>query len=198
MNEPTAALTARDVLDAIATKYSTAVLLPELPVAHHDHQALADQWHATGQAEGLPYPVGATRCIDALLLEGSTQRTAIEVKISRSDFRKETPQKRRPWERITDRFVYACPANIIQPEEVPQHCGLWWINPDRTVTIKARAQKNRHVEPLPHHLFVTIAYRLKTTAAQRHPAAPGLRGMPAKRVRPTAGHPVTIPAYRGG
>lgn len=199
MSNPTAPLTAQDILDAIATKYSKAVLLQELTVADHDHDALVDQWVATGQAAGLPYPTGAVRRIDALLLEGTIQRTAIEVKISRADFRKETHEKRRAWERITDRFVYACPANLIQPDEIPPHCGLWWIGEDRSVTIMARAQKNRDADPLPYHLTVTLAYRLKrfqTAANRHHPPGPALQGMAAKRVHPTDRRLVSLPGSR--
>lgn len=195
MTEHAVALTADDILDAIATKYSDAVLVRELTVTDHDHDALADQWYATGQAAGLPFPAGATRRIDGLLLDGTQQRTAIEVKISRADFRKETHEKRRAWERITDRFVYACPTNLIQPDEIPPHCGLWWISDDRSVTIKVRAQKNRAPEPLPYHLTVTLAYRLKRFEAisrSAHPRPP-LRGMAAKRVHshPTTGQRAT-------
>jgi hypothetical protein len=71
---------------------------------------------------------------------------------------------------VTDRFVYACPAGLIRPDEVPDHCGLWWIGLDKSVVIKSRARKNRAVEPLPHQLTVALAYRLKNaeTEVRRH------------------------------
>jgi hypothetical protein len=157
------AMTAAQVLDAIALKYPGAVLLREMLIADPAHAVLAEQWHAAyGVTEvDVPFPVGAVRRIDALMLDGGTCRTAIEVKVSRADFLRETPEKRGAWERVTDRFVYACPAGLIRAGEVPEHCGLWWIGLDESVVIKSRARKNRDVEPLPHQLTVALAYRLK-------------------------------------
>lgn len=163
-------LTAAKVLDAIAAKYDTSVLLRELVLADPAHNVLVDEWLAAGGPESsIPFPVGACRRIDALMLEGGTRRTAIEVKVSRSDFLRETPEKRAVWESVTDRFVYACPSGLIQPGEIPPHCGLWWIGPDQSVTVKSRARKNRTVQPLPHQITVTLAYRLKNaqTALRR-------------------------------
>ncbi|BEL47519.1 hypothetical protein [Mycobacteroides abscessus] len=158
-----AMMSAAQVLDAIALKYPDAVLLCEMVIADPAHAERAKQWHATyGVTEiDIPFPAGATRRIDALMLDGSTCRTAIEVKVSRADFLRETPEKRAAWERVTDRFVYACPAGLIEADEVPEHCGLWWIGPDQSVVIKSKARKNRAVAPLPHQLTVAVAYRLK-------------------------------------
>lgn len=158
-----AMMSAAQVLDAIALKYPDAVLLCEMVIADPVHAELAKQWHAAyGVTEvDVPFPAGATRRIDALMLDGGTCRTAIEVKISRADFLRETPEKRGAWERVTDRFVYACPAGLIEADEVPEHCGLWWIGSDQSVVIKSKARKNRAVEPLPHQLTVAVAYRLK-------------------------------------
>ena len=160
-------MTAAQVLDAIATKYRTSVLLRELVIADPAHDALVDEWSATaGLGSSIPFPPGASRRIDALLLEGGTLRTAIEVKVSRSDFLRETPQKRAAWERVTDRFVYACPSGLIQPDEIPPHCGLWWIAADQSVIVKSRARKNRTVQPLPHQITVALAYRLKNAETE--------------------------------
>ncbi|WP_336794144.1 hypothetical protein [Gordonia malaquae] len=152
-------MTADEVLDAIARKYPGAVLLRELVAYDPEFDERCKQWTEAG-ATG-PYPTGWNRRIDALMLDGGTCRTAIEVKISRSDFLRETADKRRPWERITDRFIYACPAGLIKADEVPVHCGLWWVHDDGSVTVASRARKNRSVEPIPHEMFVTVAYRLK-------------------------------------
>lgn len=167
----TSALTAAKVLDAVAAKYPGAVLLRELVIADPAHNDLVDEWHAAHTViAAAPFPTGAVRRIDGLLLEGGTQRTAIEVKVSHSDFLRETPEKRGPWERVTDRFVYACPVGIIRPEEVPDHCGLWWVDDEGSVVVRSRARRNRAVEPLPHQLTVAVAYRLKRfeTELRRH------------------------------
>ncbi len=106
------------------------------------------------------------RRIDALWISGA-QRTAFEIKVSRSDFLRETEEKRAPWKRVCHRFIYVCPAHLIQPREVPADCGLWWIHPYGTnryqhVEVKKRATINREPEPLPQSIFVTLAHRAST------------------------------------
>lgn len=106
------------------------------------------------------------RRIDALWISGA-QRTAFEIKVSRSDFLRETEEKRAPWKRVCHRFIYVCPAHLIQPREVPADCGLWWIHPYGTnryqhVEVKKRATINRGPEPLPQSIFVTLAHRAST------------------------------------
>lgn len=70
------------------------------------------------------------RDIDVLLLRnwnsGSAgrERIAVEVKISRSDFFRDTAAKRAPWESLTHRFAYAVPAGLVTPAEVPPGCWL--------------------------------------------------------------------------
>ena len=54
------------------------------------------------------------RRIDGLMFDGGATRTAIEVKISRADFLRESEEKRRPWRKITHRFVYATPVGLLK------------------------------------------------------------------------------------
>ena len=100
-----------------------------------------------------------TRRIDGLMLDGGGTRTAIEVKISRSDFLRETEEKRRPWRKITNRFIYATPAGLLKPAEIPDGCGLWEVD-GNTVRIVKRAKSNPKPEPIPHQVLVALAYRL--------------------------------------
>lgn len=118
----------------------------DAPAFTEEHQAILDAGHA------------AQRRIDALLVK-SGQRTAIEVKISRADYRRETPEKRRAWQEITHRFVYATPYGLIQPEEVPAECGLWWVYPTGGVVIAKKARVNKTPLPVPDQIFVALMFR---------------------------------------
>lgn len=166
-------MNATQILDAIARKHSRCALLREVQV--NDREA-RDDWHAEWELAAeeakrsgdwaaydarfaQPIPPTARR-IDGLMLDGGGTRTAIEVKINRSDFLRETDEKRRPWQKITHRFVYATPVGLILPDEVPDGCGLWEIYPDGAVAVRRKARGNRNPEPIPHQVLVALAYRL--------------------------------------
>ncbi|MDV2477219.1 hypothetical protein F8M49_21100 [Rhodococcus zopfii] len=174
-------MNAAAILDAIASKHRDCALIREVQV--NDREALAE-WRAdwdraeeeakrTGDWETYqarlrqPCPPTARR-IDGLLFGGGQSRTAIEVKISRADYQRETDAKRRMWRTITNRFVYATPAGLLQPDEIPDGCGLWEIDPDGRVTITKRAKANRNPEPIPHQVLVALAYRLTRKATDDH------------------------------
>lgn len=107
------------------------------------------------------------RRIDALMFGardkfGVYQRTAVEVKISRADFRRDTDEKRQAWANATHRFIYAVPAGLVSADEVPRGCGLWEV--DFTVQddaavygnvrVAKRAVINREPVPLADEPFV--------------------------------------------
>lgn len=116
--------------------------------------------HYTGRRPGqhllfreFPLEAGArgrsTYRIDGLLVSLShrhhANRKAIEVKVSRDDFKRElqNSEKRQRAMRIADCFYFAVPHGLIEPNEVPDDCGLLWIQPDdcpplhmRTPTLK--------------------------------------------------------------
>ena len=100
------------------------------------------------------------RRIDGLLIGKSATRTAIEVKISRADFKRETHEKRRAWIKHTNRFVYVCPAGLIQPDEVPKGLGLWWVYDNGVIEKVKKCAVNKNPLPMPDHLFATLCYRL--------------------------------------
>ena len=52
------------------------------------------------------------------------ERIALEVKISRADFRRDTDEKRAAWFTVADRFAYVAPVGMIHPSELPPGCGL--------------------------------------------------------------------------
>lgn len=69
------------------------------------------------------------RIIDALAVRcwaggKGFERIAFEVKVSRADFRNETPEKRAPTEATASRCAYAVPAGLITPTELPPGWGL--------------------------------------------------------------------------
>ncbi|KRC52147.1 hypothetical protein ASE16_03605 [Leifsonia sp. Root227] len=99
----------------------------------------------------------STRRIDALMFE-TLQRTAIEVKVSVADARRESWAKVRPWALVTHRFVYAVPAGLLERPPV-YGAGLWWIHENGTVEVRRKATINRYPEPLPQGVIQTLAYR---------------------------------------
>lgn len=155
-------MTATAVLDAIARKYPNCALLREITVTDRDVvDPMRDAWKEWKPGDQMPEYDGSPvyRRIDGLMLDGSSTRTAIEVKISRSDFLRETEEKRRPWRKITNRFIYATPAGLLKPEEIPDGCGLWEVD-GNTVCIVKRAKSNPTPDPIPHQVLVALAYRL--------------------------------------
>jgi hypothetical protein len=154
-------LKANFVLDAIGTKYHAGAMARELvlsdPAAIERNGDRRREWVARGG--GMPFPADEPnfRRIDALLYE-AMQYTAIEVKVSRSDFLRETPEKRWPWQQITNRFVYATPKGLLKPEEIPSECGLWEVDEFGKVSVAKRA-KITAAKPIPNQLFVALMYR---------------------------------------
>ena len=76
------------------------------------------------------------RRIDFLLMRISRsskprhERIALEVKVSRADFKRDTDEKRAAWFAVADRFAYVAPKNLIKPEELSEGCGLLEFDPD--------------------------------------------------------------------
>lgn len=58
-----------------------------------------------------------------------------EVKVSRSDFLHEiaNPTKREQALRHSNEFYFAVPTGLIQLQEVPEECGLLYVNEDLTI-----------------------------------------------------------------
>lgn len=52
---------------------------------------------------------------------------SFEVKTSRSDFLREikNPDKRKWAMRYSNHYIFAAPANMLKPDEIPLECGLW-------------------------------------------------------------------------
>lgn len=69
----------------------------------------------------------------------------VETKISRGDFARDFGKRKH---RLIERgkypanfFFFACPAGLIQPDEVPRYAGLLWVSQDGSVREKKKARK---------------------------------------------------------
>lgn len=91
-------------------------------------------------------------------------RHAIEIKVSRSDFRKELsqPLKRRPWVETCHQFWFATPAGLLLPDEIPEECGLYEVHEVgdyTTVKVAKRAPTRKEPRDLPAGAVVELARR---------------------------------------
>lgn len=124
--------TAVEVVDALRHAYGLV-----------ESQLVTDEWslltevplrapRVSGTTEGY---WSNTRTIDVLLTRNWTsgvghRRIAVEVKVSRSDYRNETDLKRAPAERAAHQTFYATPAGLIDPVDLPPGWGLVEVYPD--------------------------------------------------------------------
>lgn len=138
---------------------------------------LTERYQSRGEEVAPFVPDGWTlqgsipqRRIDALII-ASTGLTAVEIKVTRADFRRDTDAKRRAWQSITNRFVYLTPKGLVSPDEVADGCGLWEFDPDAAGSyshqhgIKSvkRATVNKAPQPLPFQVTRALAYRVSRT-----------------------------------
>lgn len=96
------------------------------------------------------------RRIDFLLMRISRsskplhERIALEVKVSRADFKRDTDEKRAAWFAVADRFAYVTPIGMITPDELPAGCGLLEYNPKAVFgsdTLRWKVNAPRKAEP---------------------------------------------------
>lgn len=145
----------RFILWAIRQKYPRAAMVPEITIEDYD---LPDtdgeaEWFISAKApEGHKFE----RRIDALMFE-SLIRTAIEVKVTAADFKRDTYWKRRMWQRHTHRFIYAVPHDL--PVMAPHGCGLWRVHENGRIEVGKKAILNKTPDPLPQTVIQRLAYR---------------------------------------
>ena len=147
-----APMTAGAVLAALRRHHHRAAIVAEL--------GISDDWagprfHDDGLA-ATALPV-YTRRIDALMFE-TRVRTAIEIKVSRADAKRESWHKVHPWRRVVHRYVYACPAGLLDFPPVAG-CGLWWIHTSGRVEVVRKTKPNLTPEPLPQSVIQNLAFR---------------------------------------
>jgi hypothetical protein len=119
----------------------------------------------TGSAYGDRGTIGR---FDAIAIEKSYVHSCIsgyEIKVARSDFRGDTK-----WDRylpLCNRFSFACPAGLIQPEELPAEVGLVYYNPDTQALHTKRKAAFRPIDPPVPVLMSIIVNRVDND--KRHP-----------------------------
>ena len=91
--------------------------------------------HAARRASVRP----TKRRIDMLLVSHKrsgtkipNERIALEIKVTRADFKRDTAEKRAAWMAVTDKFAYVAPVGMIKVEELPEGCGLIEYDPTAT------------------------------------------------------------------
>ena len=145
-----------DILAAIRAAYPRQAVVHEVVI----HDSLWDERSAQSK------PI---RRIDALMFD-SLQRTAIEIKVSKADLKRDTWQKRAPWSAVTHRFVYAMPVELFESitswgalsSEIGfdiYGCGIWTVDAAGRVKVARKAVVNQHPEPLPQQVIQSLAYR---------------------------------------
>lgn len=132
--------TAADIVDAVREHYGLAgsglameewALLTEVPLR-------SIKPHAVDKVNGARpafYDLNE-RTIDVMLVRNwaggrqGHERLALEVKVSRGDYQRETAAKRAPAEASAHRVAYIVPAGLIEAREVPPDWGLLYVHPE--------------------------------------------------------------------
>ncbi|RLP72314.1 hypothetical protein D9V32_15585 [Mycetocola tolaasinivorans] len=148
---------AKFVLESLRRKYPLAAIVPELTIEDFDLPDSGMLTDALYTPQGhVPEGHKYERRIDALMFE-SLVRTAIEIKVSKADFNRDTYWKRRAWQQVTHRFVYVVPHDL---DVMPPHgCGLWKVGEDGSIVVVKKAIVSRTPDPLPQIVTQRIAYR---------------------------------------
>lgn len=169
-------ITSKDLLAALRYKFRDAAVLAEVTMddeAELERCRTAEvkrypQMREHYEKEGLgcdaelpegyrPRDAITQRRIDALIFE-SKARTAVEIKISRADFFRDTEAKRSAWLRHTHRFAYLVPKGLVKHEEVPEGCGLWEYE-NGIITIVKRSKINKAAVDFPQSMTKYFAWR---------------------------------------
>ncbi len=119
--------TSGEVLDALRSAYGVA-----------GSTLVTDEWAFLTEVPlrtGVGKWAGNERRIDLMLVRCWSsgighRRLAVEVKVSRADFRNETDLKRAPAEHSAHHTYYAAPVGIIPVEDLPAGWGLREVYPD--------------------------------------------------------------------
>ena len=102
------------------------------------------------------------------------ERVAIEVKVSKADYRNETPAKRAPAEASAHRCAYAAPAGLIDPTTLPDGWGLievhavqpeWATEPRFDLKWRTKATRREPTADLDY--LVSAGFRRASRAEER-------------------------------
>lgn len=105
--------------------------------------------------------------IDALAIKKSWAHplfTGYEVKVSRQDFLRD--EKWYAYKNYCHRLYFACPTDMIKPEEIPEDVGLIYYNPETSALRVKRRPVTREIEMPWEMLYYLIICRLES---DRHP-----------------------------
>lgn len=153
-------MSAREVIDALRAAHRDAAIVTEVVISDH----LWDE----RIAESTP-----TRRIDALMFR-SFQRTAIEVKVTLADWKRDTYRKRAPWQAVVNRFAYVVPK-ALHDQVAGQYgthdldvwdCGVWTVDETGKVEVVKKAKVRPHPEPLPQQVVQALAFRAAGVVGQ--------------------------------
>lgn len=120
------------------------------------------------QALAAWYDSQKIRSIDVLLINNHRsgrvpfERIAIEVKVSRGDFLRETASKRGAWEALAHRFAYCVPRGMLRPEEIPSGCWLIEVDAEPCTSQSGPAHAR--------HTPTRVHWHPKVKGARRTPA----------------------------
>lgn len=118
---------------------------------------------SVGWAGHGPAPRNGDQRIDAWVMDtwpgSNLRKTAFEVKVSRSDFKRELaqPDKRLAAMGVSNEFYFVVPATLVEPSEVPEGCGLLWVDVSGRLH-EQKAAPRRSCGPLPEG-FVAMLLR---------------------------------------
>jgi hypothetical protein len=132
--------TAQDIEAKLASKYLTEqtgwAFLREVTINDSEVVQARRGWDwSNPPPPDDPYWRSSQRRIDVLLMRTAGggnfpfERIAVEIKVSRADFRRDTAEKRAPWMAVAHRFAYATPPGLVSKDEVPEGCGLIEVDP---------------------------------------------------------------------
>lgn len=119
---------AKQFVDLLASRHSKDVFVPECkdgPTHGGSHRRM-DAW---AMAKSWANP-----CIDAY-----------EIKVSRSDFVNDN--KLQSYMAYCNRFWIVCPSHMINPDEVPENCGLIWASKTMTRLYSKKVAAYRPIDP---------------------------------------------------
>jgi len=171
---------ANDIVNAIRNKHGgKAAIVPELTIEdryyyqsmirrdprfedYANDSSIVDENYQVDETYDLANGKYSRR-IDLLMCEAQ-KWTAIEIKVSRSDFFRDTEEKRQTWKKHTHRFIYATPQGLVNIEEIPEGCGWWEITPTGMIIVSKRAKVNKDRTDFPDSFMRTVFWRLATTS----------------------------------
>ena len=139
--------TANDIIRVLANKHRDDVFIPE--------------------CKDGPSQTRSHRRLDAWAMARSWSRplvTGYEVKISRSDFANDN--KWQDYLPLCNQLYFVCPANLIQPDELPPQVGLYWVSSGGSRAYLKKKAEHRSVQ-IPESLWRYIVMCRSVIGADR-------------------------------